>query len=164
MGSSQSRDQTCVCCFGRYIVNCWTTREAQLPFNKAEKGLQVHSPYSSSSLDSQQLSILIYLKVELSLLVIRGLSLLPSHIVLSFAPSPGQVPGQPDSWMHGEQPQPLRTRARLVSGRQSRKGICLSHNKNSSKKYLERLLSKKKNCCPIRPRMCFLNSVKCQIS
>lgn len=124
---------TCVLCFGRYIVNCWATREAQLPFNKAGKGLQVHSPYSSSSLDSQQLRVLIYLKVELSLLVIRGLSLLPSHIVLRFAPSPGQVPGQPDSWMHGEQPQPLRTRARLVSDLQSRKGVCLVTTKTAAK-------------------------------
>ena len=64
----------------------------------------MNSLYSLSSLDSPQLSVLIYLKVEMSLLVILDFSLLPSHIVLHFAPSPGQVPGQPELWAHGEQP------------------------------------------------------------
>ena len=89
---------------------------------KLKNGLQMNSLYSSSSLDSQQRSVLIYLKVELSLLMIRAPSLLPSHVVLHFAPSPRKEPGQPDSWTHSEQPQPLRTRAQLISGTKAGSG------------------------------------------
>ena len=42
VGSSQSRDRTCVLCIGRYILNHWTIREVQLSSNKAEKGLQMN--------------------------------------------------------------------------------------------------------------------------